>query len=323
MIDAAHWPRLGLGCASLGTPPPALCDRDAVDVMSAAFARGVRFFDVAPLYGGGLAEQRLGTALRDRPREALVLCTKTGVTRPLGESAMPAGATRRREFDVWDYSAKATRISVEKSLARLGVARLDVVHLHDVEAHLDACIEAYEELERMRDEGLVGAIGVGSNLIEPVQKLLARVDLDAVLLAGCYTLLDQHASTFFDDAYRKGIRIIAGGIFNSGVLAKWPQPAPTYGYEPADAAIVARTARIASVCERHGVALGTAALQFVLAHPAITTVLIGPRSVQELDDTLQALRRPIPNTLWDDLESASLIARGSPRPAANMSALVS
>ena len=322
MIDAAHWPRLGLGCASLGTPPPALSDSDAVAVMSAAFARGIRFFDVAPLYGGGLAEQRLGAALHDRPRDALVLCTKTGVTRPFGQSAMPAGATRRRQFDVWDYSAKATRISVETSLARLGVTRLDVVHLHDIESHLDACVEAYEELERLRDEGLVGAIGVGSNVVEPVRKLSARVRLDAVLLAGCYTLLDQHGSTFLGDAHRKGIRVIAGGIFNSGMLAKWPQPAPTYGYEPADAAILARTARIASFCERHDVPLGTAALQFVIAHPAITTVLIGPRSVRELDDNLQALRHPIPDVLWDDLESASLIARGSPRPQSSMSGLV-
>lgn len=323
MIDAAHWPRLGLGCASLGTPPPALSDRDAVDVMSAAFARGIRFFDVAPLYGGGLAEQRLGAALRNRPRDGLVLCTKTGVTRPLGQSAMPAGATRRRQFDVWDYSAKATRISVETSLTRLGVARLDVVHLHDVETHLDACIEAYEELERLRDDGIVGAVGVGSNLVEPVQKLSARVRLDAVLLAGCYTLLDQHASAFLNEAHRSGIRVIAGGIFNSGVLAKWPQPAPTYGYEPADAAILARTARIAAVCERHDVPLGTAALQFVAAHPAISTVLIGPRSVLELDDNLQALRHSIPDALWDDLESASLITRGSPRPSPTVSALFS
>ncbi len=140
------WPRLGLGCAVLGTPPPALSDAAAEAVIAAAVARGIRFFDVAPLYGGGLAEERLGRALAGLPRDEYVLCTKTGVTRPHAQTAMPPGATRRRQYDVWDYSAEATRRSIATSLARLRTDRLDLVHLHDAEEHLSDALVAHGAL---------------------------------------------------------------------------------------------------------------------------------------------------------------------------------
>ena len=299
--------RLGLGCASLGTPPPQLQDGDAEAVIAAAIDRGIRFFDVAPLYGGGIAEERLGRALASLPREQYTLCTKTGVTRAYGTTAMPPHATRRRQFDVWDYSSRGTRESVERSLARLGAARLDVVHLHDVEHHLDACLVAHAELVRLRDEGLVGAIGIGSNFAAPVLALLDRAPFDTFLLAGCYTLLDQSGAALLDEAHARGMRVIGAGVFNSGVLATWPQPTPTFGYSPADAAVVARTARIAEVCARHGVPLAAAALQFAASHPAIGTVLIGPRSVTELDVNLAAWTTDIPAALWADLAAARII----------------
>lgn len=310
-----RWPALGLGCASLGTPSPALSDGDAEAVIVKAIEHGIRFFDVAPLYGGGVAEERLGRALASLSRDDYVLCTKTGVTRPYAQPPMPPGATRRRQFDRWDYSVDATRASVEASCARLRVARLDVVHLHDVENHLDECLTAYGELARLRDEGLVGAIGIGSNHVEPIRTLMTRATFDAFLLAGRYTLLDTSGRAVIDDVHALGINVVAGGIFNSGVLARWPHPAPTFGYEPARDDVLARTARIAAICERHHVPIGAAALQFVLAHRAIDTVLIGPRSVAELEANLAAVDRPIPDTLWDELADAALVPPDSPRPA--------
>jgi D-threo-aldose 1-dehydrogenase len=314
--EPMRWPRLGLGCASLGTPSPALRDADADAVIRAAIERGIRFFDVAPLYGGGVAEERLGRALRGLSRDDYVLCTKTGVTRGYGQPPMPPGATRRRQFDRWDYGGAATRASVRSSLARLGAERLDVVHLHDVEDHLDACIEAHRALLALHVEGIVGSIGIGSNLVAPVQHLLERAEFATFLLAGRYTLLDQSGAALIADAHERDIAVVAGGVFNSGVLATWPQPAPTFGYAPAAEPVLARTARIAAICNEHEVPIGAAALQFVLANPAITTVLIGPRSVGELHANLDAARHPIPDALWSALEAAQLTPSGSPRPAA-------
>lgn len=313
------WPRIGLGCASLGAP--ALTDRDAQAVIEKAVEHGVRLFDVAPLYGGGLAEVRLGRVLRRLPRDEYMLCTKTGVTRPYGQSARPPGTTRRRELDVWDFGRDATLTSVRRSCDRLGVDRLDVVHLHDVEHRVDACMEAYHALERLREQGVVSGIGIGSNLVAPVEALMARARLDAMLVAGRYTLLVQDAAPLFDAAARQGVKVIAGGVFNSGVLASWPQPSPTFDYEPAPPHVVARTARIASICARHGVPLGAAALQFVLAHPGVTTLLMGAASVAELESNLAALRHPISDTLWADLARDDLIPRAAPAapPTENVS----
>ena len=315
-----QWPRIGLGCAALGTPAPALRNDEAEAVIAAAIDRGIRFFDVAPLYGGGVAEERLGRALRALPRFEYTLCTKTGVTRPYGQPPMPPGATRRREFDQWDYSAAATRASVLASVGRLRVDRLDVVHLHDVENHLDDCMAAYDELARLCDEGIVETIGIGSNLVEPVAQLLARAPFRTFLLAGRYTLLDASGRELLAAAKARGVAAVAGGVFNSGVLAVWPHPAPTFGYLPAGTDILARTARIAAVCERHGVPIAAAALQFVLANPSIATVLIGPRSIAELDANLAAARFPIPDAFWQVLGDDGLIPRDSPWPTPSRAA---
>lgn len=309
-----RWPRLGLGCATLGTPPPQLEDCNAIAVIDAAIERGIRFFDVAPLYGGGLAEERLGIALRLLPRDEYILCTKTGVTRPYAQSATPPGAAKRREFDRWDFSAATTRASIAASLARLCTDRLDVVHLHDAENHLDECLEAHHELERLQATGVVDAIGCGSNLTAPLRQMIERVRIETFLLAGRYTLLDTSGRELIDLAHRRGIAVVAGGVFNSGVLATWPQPAAAFDYLAATPAIVARVGRIAAICDRHRVPLAAAALQFVLANPSITTVLIGPRTLTELDLNLAAGRYPIPDALWSDLEGADLIPSGIPRP---------
>jgi len=306
-------PRLGLGCASLGTPAPALSDRDAEAVMAAAWERGIRFFDVAPLYGGGVAEERLGRALAGRPRNDYVLCTKTGVTRPYASLPMPPGATRRREFDRWDYSAAATRASVKTSLRRLGTDRLDIVHLHDAEDHPDACLEAYAELARLRDARVVVAIGIGSNVPAAVRALIDRAVFTTFLLAGAYTLLDQSGATLLDDAHARGIRVVIGGVFNSGVLARWPHPAPTFAYQPAEREVLERTARIAAICTAHGVPLAAAALQYAASHPAVDTVLIGPRTIEELDQNLAAYAHPVPEALWKALAESGITPAGRQR----------
>lgn len=308
-IASAGWPRLGVGCATLAAPD--VSERDAAATLARAIARGVRFFDVAPLYGGGLGEERLGRALRALPRDAYVLCTKTGVTRPYAQAAIPPGGTTPRAADRWDYSRGATRASVQRSLERLGVDRLDVVHLHDVEDHVDACLDAHAELAQLQAEGVVGAIGIGSNRVAPVATLLARAPFDAFLLAGRHTLLDQSADGLLADAQRRGIAVIAGGVFNSGILGRWPQPAPTYDYRPASAAAIERTARVAAICARHGVPLPTAALRFAASHPAVRTVLVGPRSPAEVDASLDAMEAAIDPALWQELAAQGLIA-GAP-----------
>jgi D-threo-aldose 1-dehydrogenase len=190
---------------------------------------------------------------------------------------------------------------VLQSLERLGVEHIDVVHLHDPEDHLDACLEAFAELERLRIERKVGRIGIGSNLVEPVATLLGREHFDTFLLAGRYTLLDDSGAALIGDAAKQGIAVVAGGVFNSGILARWPQPAPTYGYRPAPAPVIERVARIAAIVARHGVALPTAALQFVARNPDIQTVLLGPRSPSEVDASLDALDAMVPDALWRDL----------------------
>ncbi len=306
-IAPAAWPHLGVGCATLAAPQ--VSEHDAAATLAQAIDRGVRFFDVAPLYGGGLGEERLGRALRGLPRDDYVLCTKTGVTRPYAQAATPPGTATPRAADRWDYSRGATRASVQRSLERLGVDRLDVVHLHDVDNHVEACLEAHAELAQLQAEGVVGAIGIGSNLVAPVATLLARAPFQAFLLAGRYTLLDASAAGLFAQAQRQGVAVIAGGIFNSGILGRWPQPAPTYDYRPASAAEIGRTARIAAVCARHGVALPTAALQFAASHPAVRTVLIGPRSPDEVDASLAAMHVTIDPALWHDLAAEGLVAR--------------
>ncbi len=300
-MNAHAWPRIGVGCAALGTPAPGVTDATAAATLELAWERGVRFYDVAPLYGGGLAEERLGRMLRGKPRASYVLCTKTGVTRPYAQAATPPGSSVPRSADRWDYSRAATRTSVLRSLERLGVDHLDVVHLHDAENHLDAALEAYDELQALRGEGLVRGIGIGSNLVAPVQRLLGARAFDAFLLAGCYTLLDDSGAALIGAAAARGIAVVAGGIYNSGILATGPRAGATFAYRPADMAMLERTQRLAAACARQGVPLATAALQFVLANSAIRTVLLGPRTPDELAQNLAAVDTPLPAGLAAEL----------------------
>jgi len=299
------WPRVGLGCAALAAPG-ADGEHTAREVIARACERGVRLFDVAPLYGGGLAEERLGAALRGLPRADYVLCTKTGVTRPYAQAPTPPGSTTRRGADKWDFSAATTRASVARSLERLHTDRLDVVHLHDVDGREDQLQGAIAILSEMRSLGVVQRIGVGTNAALAAELLMHHGVLDAMLVAGRYTLLDTSAATLLSRAAAAGLRVIAGGVLNSGVLAQGVAPHATYDYLPLAPEIVQRVQALQAFCARHGVSLAHAAVQFVMRNSAISTLLLGPRNVAELDPLLDACAQTLPDAFWKDLSESGL-----------------
>ncbi len=295
--ETLAWPRLGLGCAAL-TAPGADGERNALAVIEHAWERGIRFFDTAPLYGGGLSEERLGAALDGLPRTDYVLTTKTGVTRPYAQGATPPNSTRFRAADVWDFGRKATQASVQRSFDRLRTDYLDLVHLHDVDDHLDECTGACEVLAELRAQGRVRGISVGSNSIHAPGMLMERGVLDAMLVAGRYTLLDTSAERLFERAGTAGVRVIAAGVLNSGVLAQGITPKATFDYLPPSPAVAERVGRLQDWCALHGVSLIVAALQVVACNPHVGSVLLGPRSVTELDELLDAFVQPVPDVFW-------------------------
>jgi len=296
--------RLALGCAPLAGLYAPVEEAEARATVDAAWDAGVRAFDTAPLYGFGVSEQRVGAALRERPRDELVLCTKVG--RLLGPRTGPPGP-EAAQFPAapplaprFDFSRDGVLRSFEASLERLGVERIDVVHVHDPDEHMEAALEqAYPALEELRAQGLVRAIGAGMNQAPALARLVREADLDCVLLAGRYTLLDRSAAAgLLPACAERGVAVIAGGVFNSGILAG----GATYDYAPAPAAVVARVRRMRAACDRHGASLTAAALQFPLRHPAVACVLVGARSPAELQEAARLLAEPVPAALWDELE---------------------
>ncbi|WP_340374654.1 aldo/keto reductase [Streptomyces sp. SS7] len=314
---------LALGCAALGNLFHPVTDEAAHATVEAAWDAGIRTFDTAPHYGLGLSERRLGAALRDRARDTYTLSTKVGrllVPNPQGSAgddlahgfAVPAA--RRR---VWDFSADGVLRSLEASLERLGLDRVDVALLHDPDDHADQALrEAYPALERLRAEGVVTAIGVGMNGSALPARFLRETDIDMVLLAGRYTLLEQDALTeLLPEAAARGRSVVIGGVFNSGLLTG-PRPGATYDYAPAPQPVLDRALRLLAVCKRHGVPLRAAALRFPFGHPAVASVLTGARTPEEVRDTVEQLRRPIPHALWGELHAEGLLHPNTPVPAA-------
>jgi D-threo-aldose 1-dehydrogenase len=297
--------RLGLGCAALGNLYDALDDTQAQATADAAWAAGLRLFDTAPLYGHGLSEHRIGAALRARPRGDYVLATKVGRTLVAGRDAGTIFAAAPALTPVFDFSYDAVLRGVEESLARLGVSRIDVLHVHDPDAHEAESIEgAFRALTKLREERVIGAIGAGMNQSAMLARFVERGLVDCVLLAGRYTLLDQSAlADLLPKAEAAGVAVIVGGVFNSGLLAD-PQPGARYDYAPAPPARLARARSLAAICERHGVPLGAAALQFSAAHPAVASVLVGARSPAEVEQALRWFAQPIPPELWPALRGA-------------------
>ena len=315
--------RLGFGCASIGGLFTAVDDADAEAVVHRAWELGVRYFDVAPLYGYGAAERRLGRALAGRPRDEFVVSTKVGrlVRRP---AEIPPGAdVDPQALDgrpnayyadigdrrvVFDYSGDGIRRSVEDSLERLGMDRIDILFIHDPDDHWEAAIGgAYPALARLRDEGVVRAIGAGMNQSAMLARFVREADPDVLLLAGRYTLLDQGAlDELLPLCEEGGVAVVVGGVMNSGVLAR-PAAGAHFDYQPADEVIVARVSRLAAICERHGVPLKAAAIQFPLAHPAVAGLVAGVRKISHLEEYPELMRLEIPAAVWDDLRAEGLI----------------
>jgi D-threo-aldose 1-dehydrogenase len=294
---------LGLGTAPIGNMFTGVTDEDAIATVDAAWDGGIRYFDTAPLYGHGASERRLGRALRTRPRDDYVLATKVGrVLDPAGADRVPTIFTDVGDFEPrFDYSRDAVLRSLEESLIRLGVDRIDVALVHDPDLHEDdALTHAFPTLVQLRDEGLVRAIGAGMNQHEMLERFVDRVDLDCVLLAGRYSLLDRGGAGLLATCETRGVGVIVGGVFNTGVLVD-PDAYQTYDYAPASPDVIAHARRLRDACAAHGITLGAAALQLAMRHPAVTTVLVGARSPAEIALDLDFADTPIADDVLDDL----------------------
>ena len=300
---------LSFGAAGIGSLFTEVSDQDAAEAVAAAWDGGIRSFDTAPHYGLGLSERRLGAALRDRPRAEYTVSTKVGrllVPTPgatgRDDQGFAVPATHRR---VWDFSADGVRRSLEQSLLRLGLDRVDTVLIHDPDDHAEqALTEAYPALERLRAEGVVGAIGVGMNQWQMPVRFIRETDLDVVLLAGRLSLLDGSGlDELLPEAARRGVSVVVGGVFNSGLLAD-PRPGATYEYTAAPDQLLGRALRLQQVCERHGVPLRAAAARYPLRHPAVAGVLLGLRDAAQVEDALAQYRLDIPAALWAELAEA-------------------
>lgn len=294
--------RLGLGCAPLGNLYRAVDEATATATVDAAWDRGVRLFDTAPLYGHGLSERRLGAALTGRPRDEYVLATKVGRLLIPGTEPGTIFADVPPVRPAFDFSADGVRRSLEASLERLGTDRVDVLHVHDPEDHLDqAEAEAFPALLRLRDEGVIGAVGLGTNFPAVVTRFVGRVDLDVVLLAGRCTLLDRSGP---DEAFATcadaGVAVLAAGVFNSGVLAA-PGPDAHFDYAPAPPEVLARVDVLAAVCADHHIPLAAAAIQFPLRFPEVATVVVGAQTPTEVHAAADLLDVRVPDALWDEL----------------------
>ena len=301
-----HVTRLGLGLAPIGGLYAAVGEQQARATVARAWELGIRFFDVAPLYGNGLAERRAGPVLAGKPRDEFVLSTKVGrLLRAGGGAAEDIWAEPAEVTPVFDFSADGTLRSYGESLGRLGLDRTDILHLHDPDDHLpQAGSEALPALAGLRERGRIGAVSAGMNHPGPLAELVRTGDLDCVLLAGRFTLLDRTgAAELLPLCAERGVSVIAAGVFNSGLLAD-PRPGATFDYAPADAGMLERALALRAVCERHGVPLRAAALQFPLTHPAVTCVLVGARSPEEVEDAVRMASLPVPAALWRELDAA-------------------
>ncbi|NED98179.1 aldo/keto reductase [Phytoactinopolyspora alkaliphila] len=309
---------LSFGAAPLGNLYEEVSDDDAASAVEAAWQAGVRFFDTAPHYGLGLSERRLGAALAAHPRDEYVLSTKVG--RRLEPRSDGAGqrdasfvvpATHRR---IWDFSRDGILRTLEDSLRRLGTDRIDIVFLHDPDDYWpQAAGEGYATLADLRAQGVVRAIGAGMNQSAMLTRFVRETDVDVVLVAGRYTLLEQGAlDDLLPAALERGVTVVAAAVFNSGLLAlDRPCPDAKYNYADAPAALVERAHRIADVCESHGVTLPAAALRYPLLHPAVRSVTVGMRTPRQVERNAGLLAQDIPEALWQDLSRAGLIRAGA------------
>ncbi|MFJ8079353.1 aldo/keto reductase [Streptomyces sp. NPDC096205] len=317
--SAVRVSELAFGGSAIGNLFTEVTETQAHEAVAAAWQRGVRYFDTAPHYGLGLSERRLGAALRERPRAQYAISTKVGrrlEPSDRGGDDLAHGfvvpATHRR---VWDFSEDGVRRTLEGSLERLGLDHVDIVYLHDPDDHAEEAFrEGYPALEKLRAQGVVGAIGAGMNQAEMLTRFVRDTDVDVVLCAGRYTLLDQQALVeLLPAALDRGTSVVIGGAFNSGLLAD-PRPGATYNYATALPELLHRALRLKAVAARHGTTLRAAALAFCAAHPAVAAVLVGARSAHEVVDCAHQFAAPVPADLWQELRETGLLPEEAPVP---------
>ena len=321
---------LGFGGAPLGNLFAPIPEPEAEATLQAAWDRGMRYFDTAPLYGLGLSETRFGRFLADKPRDGFLLSTKVG---RLLEPGRADDETRAKFVDApertmrYDYSYDGVRRSLEESLERLGLDRTDILFCHDVDVFTHGSREAsdrriaefmesgYRAFLELREQGVVRAIGAGINEWDVAEKLARAGDFDLFLLAGRYTLLEQAAlDSFLPYCVERGIGVVLGGAFNSGVLATGAVEGARYNYEAAPGWVMEKTRALEAVCARHGVALPAAALRFPLAHPAVACVIPGARAAGEVERAVDTFAADIPAALWAELKAEGLLREDAPVP---------
>lgn len=312
---------LGFGGGPIGNLWKPISDEAAADTVAAAWDAGIRYFDTAPLYGHGRSEMRLGAALRRRPRNDFVLSTKVGrlLRLPAAIDFDKHGFVDIPDLEVvYDYSRDGALRSLEESFRRLGLERTDIALIHDVDGwthgdrqpqvFAEALDGAYRALADLKAQGLVRAIGIGVNEWQVCRDFALRAPIDCVLLAGRYTLLEQEAAReFLPLCIERGIGVIVGGPFNSGILVTGPVDSAQYNYAPAPPALRERVGRIKAIVEAHGVSLPAAALAFPLRHPAVAAVIPGLMSVEEVRWARECATAPVPAALWDALAAEGLI----------------
>jgi len=321
---AVALPQLGAGGGSVFCAVPGV---EADALLRHAFAAGIRYFDTAPFYGQGLSEHRFGHTLRELPRDSFILSSKAG---RLLERNPDVAAPGKLPFEVtYDYSYDGVMRSMEDSWQRLGLDRIDIVYLHDCspkwrgelyEADFRDAVEGgYRALDELRSSGVVGAIGVGTKDWDVCLRFSRAVDLDVVMLAGGYTLLEHDSSKeFLPECAQKGIAVVIASPFNSGILAVGSEKAASYFYQSPPPEIVDRVKRLEAICNRHGVPLGAAAIQFPLSHPAVSTIVAGYTNKGEVDTNIAWAKIPIPTDLWQELVSEKLLPESIkfPEPSA-------
>ncbi|WP_394838442.1 aldo/keto reductase [Pendulispora rubella] len=314
---------LGFGSASIANLYFEVSPGDAREALEAAWAHGVRYFDTAPHYGLGLSERRLGAFLAGKPRDQFTVSTKVGrrlVPNPegtgtdLAEASFAVPATSNR---VWDFSRDGVRRSLESSLERLGLSRVDVVLLHDPDDHWEQAVrEGYPALAELRAQGVIGAIGVGMNQWQMPARFVRETDVDVVMVAGRYTLLEQPAlDELLPLCSERHVSVVVAAVFNSGILAEpTVQDNARYNYGNAPAELLNRARRMADVCQRHGATLPQAAIQFPLGHPAVASVVVGAHYAPQIVADAEMLRAPVPAAVWNELKERGLLRQDAPVP---------
>ncbi len=311
----------GFGGAPLGNMHRALCEEEAQLTVEAAWDAGLRYFDTAPYYGHGLSEMRIGAVLRSKRRDDFVISTKVGrVLEPCAPGEEHSGIyLNTPQFSVrYDYSYDGVMRSYESSLIRLGLDHIDILYVHDIgglthgaqaDGHYHDLIEGgWRALDELRRAGAVKAIGLGVNENAICEHLLRDADPNVFLLAGRYTLLDQSAAEqLLPACVERGVGVVLGGPYNSGILATGPVAGAYYDYEPASAEILDRTACLQKICESHGVSLAAAALQFPLRHPAILSVIPGSQTSDQVARNVSTFAKVAPEALWEELAAKELI----------------